>query len=167
MLKLEKKAFGWQYYGTTTEDEQGFEVSETSTGVRGTTTHKYIDWLEFRRQRPYSNNPLFVIAEALSKVWSFIRRLVLGIGGPLFVFVLVATLFDKLACGGSIGLSETGVELIKYTLILYAAVLILPTAIFCGLGVLVRKVLKVDEKLKRSLREDGYDDDISNCDYAD
>lgn len=166
LLKLEKKAFGWQYYGTSTEDEVGYEISETSSGVRGQTTHKYIDWLEFRRQSPYSNNPLFVIAEALSKVWSFLRRIILGIGGPLFLFFLVITLLDRFACNGSIGISQEGFEIIKYTLILYAACIVLPTAIFCGIGVLIRKIFKVDERLKESLRNDGYDDDLTDCTLA-
>ena len=33
----------------------------------------------------------------------------------------------------------------------------------CGL---VRKIFKVDEKLKESLRNDGYDDDLTDCSIA-
>ena len=82
------------------------------------------------------------------------------------MFFLVITLLDRFACNGSIGISQEGFEIIKYTLILYAACIVLPTAIFCGIGVLIRKIFKVDERLKESLRNDGYDDDLTDCTMA-
>lgn len=158
LLRLEKKAFGWVYYGTETEDEQSVEVTSTSAYIK----HKYIDWLEFRRITPFSNNIFFNLTEGLSRLWSFIRRIVLGIGGPIFIFILVACGIGY-ACGEQ-SLVSTGMEVVKMFAIIYAAAIFLPTLLFIGLGYLWRTVFKIDQKLSMSLEDNGYDGDITNCD---
>ncbi len=163
LLRLEKRAFGWHYYGSDVTDEVGYTVTETSSGFKGETTHSYIDWLEFRRQNPYSSNLLFVIAEFFSKIWSFMRRLALVIGTPLTVIALVVGLLDKFACDSSWGIGEPSLELFKMGMIFYFAGLVLPTFIFSLTGFLLRKIFRIDEKVRASLRYDGYDDDLNDC----
>lgn len=145
LLKLEKKAFGWHYYGSDVAD------------------HSYIDWLEFRRQNPYSNNVLFVITEFLSKIWSFLRRLALVICTPTVILSLVVTLLDKVVFGGSIGISDPAFKFFKLNIIGYLVGLVLPTLILSLAGFWLRKIFQIDEKASASLRNDGYDDDLSDC----
>lgn len=158
LLRLEKKAFGWVYYGTETEDHQSLEVSSTRAWI----SHTYVDWLEFRRCTPFSKNILFMLTEILSKIWSFIRRIVLAIGGPLFILFIVALLIG-LGCGES-DLVSTGWDVIKMIALIYALGIALPSLLFVGLGFLWRAVFKIDKKLSQDLADNGYDDDIFNCD---
>lgn len=165
LLKLERSAFGWHYYGTETEDQVGYEVTVNSDATRATghETHKYVDWLEFRRLRPFSGNPLFVISELLSRLWSMLRRIVLGIGVPLALILFAIILLDKFACNAE-SFGEDGLKYIGYVLLGYLIVFVVPTLIFAGLGFLWRKVFRIDERLQEDLRLNGYDDDLSDLD---
>lgn len=160
LLKLEKKAFGWNYYGLETEDNPYLDKQDLS--VR----HKYVDWLEFRRITPYSSNPLFVLLEFLSNLWGTIRKIVVSIGGPLLIILLVLSLIMMGACDDT-QTAQLGLEVCKYFVIIYAAGILLPSVIFMLAGLLTRKLFRIDEKLKQSLRDNGYKDDLEDCDTDD
>ena len=48
--------------------------------------------------------------------------------------------------------------------LIYALGIALPSLLFVGLGFLWRAVFKIDKKLSQDLADNGYDDDIFNCD---
>lgn len=48
-------------------------------------------------------------------------------------------------------------------MIFYFAGLVLPTFIFSLTGFLLRKIFRIDEKVRANLRYDGYDDDLNDC----
>lgn len=162
ILKLEKKAFGWHYWGNETEDDPSIDPT-SSGGWR--VNHHLVDWLEFRRQSPYSGNFLFCLTEILSNIWSFIRRLVTLIAIPALIFVLVLSLVMQYGCN-DVNTAATGFEVLKYLAIVYGAGILAPSFIFIGFGFLWRAVFRLDEKLRAQLRADGYDDDLSNCKFA-
>ncbi len=150
LLKLEKKAFGWNFWSTENEHEYGYEIS--SDGRSGHTTHKIIQWLEFRRQSPYSHNFLFRLSEALDSVFSFFRRIFISIGIPLLVLALILGTVCQVGC------NETDMANIFFNVAMWLAIAygisIAGTLIFSGLGVLWRKVFKIDEKLKEIYGDD-------------
>lgn len=154
LLKFEKTAFGWHFWSTENEHEYGYEIS--SDGRSGHTTHKIIQWLEFRRPAPYSGNFLFKLTEALDKIFSFIRRIFISIGIPLLIISLILGLVCQYGCQatdmGNILFSVT-----KWLAIGYAAS-IGGTMLFSGLGILWRKVFRIDEKLKEI-----YGDDLESA----
>lgn len=150
LLKLEKKAFGWHFWSTENEHEYGYQIS--SDGTSGHTTHKIIQWLEFRRQAPYSHNLLFNLTELLDKVFSFFRRLFISVGIPLLVIALILGVVCTYSCDAA-ELGNLGFNVAMWTAIAYA-ISIGGTLLFCGLGVLWRKVFRIDEKLKEIYGED-------------
>lgn len=150
LLKLEKKAFGWHFWSTENEHEYGYEIS--SDGRSGHTTHKIIQWLEFRRQSPYSKNFLFNFTELLDKTFSFVRRIFISIGMPILVIALILGLVCTYGCDAA-DMGNLGFTVAKYLAIVYA-ISIGGTLIFSGLGIMWRKVFKIDEKLKEIYGED-------------
>lgn len=148
LLKLEKKAFGWHYWGSQTEDEVGFEVNEHG----GRVTHKYIQWLEFRRPSPYSHNFLFGLTEVLDKIFSFFRRILISIGVPILVIALIIGIVCSVGCNEA-DMASIGFTVAEALAIAYACC-IGGTLIFCGLGILWRKVFRIDEKLKQIYGDD-------------
>lgn len=164
LLRLERAAFGWNYYGTVTEDRVGYEVTVSSSGnrVSGNETHKYIDWVEFRRVSPFSYNPLFVLTELISRIWSVIRRIATVIALPLLILLTVITIVHSFA-SESQGFVEDGLFVSFMLLLIYVCTIILPTLIIAGLGVLWRRLFRIDERLQENLRLNDYDDDLSDC----
>lgn len=150
LMKLEKKAFGWHFWATENEHEYGYEIS--ADGRSGHTTHKIIQWLEFRRQSPYSHNFLFNLTEWLDKVFSFFRRLFISIGIPILVVALILGIICQVSCSDT-SMGNMFFLIAKYIAIAYA-VSIGGTLLFAGLGLLWRKVFKIDEKLKEIYGED-------------
>lgn len=148
LLKLEKKAFGWHYWGSQTEDEVGFEVNEHG----GRVTHKYIQWLEFRRPSPYTHNFLFGLTEILDKIFSFFRRILISIGVPILVIALIIGIVCSVGCNEA-EMASIGFTVAKALAIAYACC-IGGTLVFCGFGLLWRKVFKIDEKLKQVYGDD-------------
>lgn len=152
LMRLEKRAFGWHYWSLTNEHEYGYEVS--SDGTKGHTTHKIIQWLEFRRPSPYTHNILFVLTELLDKIFSFFRRILISIGLPVFIIaIIVGAVFESGSSGDS---SNIGFSVAIGVAIGYA-VCIFGTFILAGLGLLWRKVFGIDEKLKQIYGEDLED----------
>lgn len=159
LLKLEKKAFGWHFWCTENEHEYGYEIS--ADGRSGHTTHKIIQWLEFRRQSPYSKNFLFGLTETLDKIFSFFRRIFISIGMPILVIALILGLVGTYACDAA-DMGNLGFTVAKWLAIAYA-ISIGGTLLFSGLGIMWRKVFKIDEKLK-----EVYGKDLeAACTFAD
>lgn len=159
LLKLEKKAFGWHYWSLQNEHEYGYQIS--SDGTSGHTTHKIIQWLEFRRQSPYSRNFLFNLTEFFGKIFSFFRRLLISIGLPILIISLIAGIALQAGCN-EVDMANIAFKISESLAIAYAAS-IGGTLIFCGFGLLWRKVFKIDEKLKAIYGEDLE----SACTFAD
>lgn len=158
LLKLEKKAFGWHYWSLQSEHEYGYEIS--MSGRSGHTTHRIIEWLEFRRPAPYTHNFLFILTELLDKIFSFFRRILISIGFPILVITLIAGIVLLAGCHEA-NMSSIMFTLAKVIAIGYACC-IGGTLIFSGLGLLWRKVFKIDEKLKEI-----YGDDLETaCTFA-
>lgn len=162
LLKLEKKAFGWNYYGFETIDDLSLDVGEHNVSIK----HNLVDWLEFRRITPYSSNVLFVIFEMLSNIWSAIRRIIVSIGGPLLIAVLVFSLILLGACNET-ETANLGFEICKYSVIIYATCILLPSLLLMLLGFITRKLFRIEDKLRRSLRANGYSDELEDCDTDD
>ena len=159
LVKQVMKGFGWHYKGDEIEEESQ-DVAETqlhetyaTTVVRTETkTKKY---LEFHRVSPYSKNPLFNLTELLSNIIFFIRNIVRYLVVPLTVLCLLVGIF-----GASAGIrdAETGYYIAAGVVGVYVAGLILPSLILAGFGRLWRKVFDIDEKLRETLRVNGYSD---------
>ena len=150
LLKLEKKAFGWHFWSTHNEHEYGYEIS--SDGTSGHTTHKIIQWMEFRRPEPFTRNFLFKLTEFFSKIFSFIRRIFIPIGLPLLIISLVGGLLCTYAFDFA-GFGELFLNIAKWMAIGFA-ISIAGTLLFAGLGFLWRKVFRIDEKLKELRGDD-------------
>ena len=159
LLKLEKKAFGWHFWGTENEHEYGYAIS--SDGTSGHTTHKVIQWLEFRRQTPYTYNFFFKINELLDNIFSFFRRIFITIGIPALVVTLLLGLVCSYACDAA-DLGNVFLQVAKWLAIAYA-ISVGGTLVFSGLALLWRKVFKIDDKLRAV-----YGDDLEKaCIFAD
>lgn len=150
LLKLEKKAFGWHFWSTQNEHEYGYEIS--ADGTHGHTTHKIIQWLEFRRPSPYSHNFLFGLTEVLDKIFSFFRRILISIGSPILVIALIVGIVCSVGCNEA-EMASIGFTVAEALAIAYACC-IAGTLIFCGFGILWRKVFRIDEKLKQIYGDD-------------
>lgn len=161
LLKLEKRAFGWHFWSSETEDQVGFEVNEHG----GRVTHKYIQWLEFRRKANYSGNFLFNLTEVLSKIFSFLRRLLVSFIIHAIVVTLILGITMTYGCNDARG-GATTFELAKWLAVAYAAGLLAPSLLFAGLGFLWRKLFKVDQKLQAKLRDAGYSDDLTDLQFV-
>ena len=153
LLKLEKRAFGWHFWSSQNEHEYGYEIRSDGSGH---TTHKIIQWLEFRRPAPYSHNFLFNLTEVFSKIFSFFRRIFISLGFTILILTLVAGLI----CTYALGAAELGEILLTIAMWLGIgyAISIVGTFMFAGFGILWRKVFKIDEKLK-----EVYGDDLAEA----
>lgn len=159
LLKLEKKAFGWHFWSTANEHEYGYEIS--SDGRSGHTTHKIIQWLEFRRPAPYSHNFLFNLTQALSNVFSFFRRIFITIGLPVLIITLILGLVCQYGCDAA-DFGNIFLSVAKWLAVAYA-VSIGGTFMCAGFGLLWRKAFKIDKKL-----QEIYGDDLeSACTFDD
>ena len=78
LTKLQKKAFGWEFSEGYSETEHGIDSNWNHTE---TTTHYYV----FKRFSPYTGNILFNLAEMISNLICFLRRIV----GLLFIPAVV------------------------------------------------------------------------------
>lgn len=154
LMKLEKKAFGWHFWSSATEDQVGFEIN--SDGTNGHVTHKYIQWLEFRRQAPYSGNILFNLTETLSRIFSFFRRLLISLGMTVLIICLVIGLVFQFGFD-SADTAAPLFDVAKWLAIAYAIAAGI-TFVFAALALLWRKMFKIDDKLKAI-----YGDDLSDC----
>ncbi|MBD5131632.1 MAG: hypothetical protein HDT28_03450 [Clostridiales bacterium] len=151
LLRLQKKAFGWVYYGTETEDNPYIDANSSG---KVELKHKYVDWLEFRRKSPFTGNFLFKLTEVLCNIISFFRRLFCSFIIPAIVICLILAAVLEM---------DQLYNVATYVAIAYFGGLFAPTLILSLLGVLWRKVFKIDKRLKASLLADGYSDDLTDC----
>ena len=147
ILRFEKKCFGWSYEGSETVDEEEGNVditSDSSGNVHVRERHKFVDILEFTRREHYTKNFLFNLTEALSKLISFIRRLAMSLVPVAIVGLIIG--FVLMGIGGD----ELSGVLFKVVggFAIAVASLVAASFVFGGLGVLWRKVFKIDAQHK-------------------
>lgn len=149
LLRLEKKCFGWEYEGQETVDEEEGNVditSDSSGNVHLRQRHKFVDRLEFRRRGHYTKNFLFNLTEGLSRFVSIFRRIAISLIPVAIVGLIVGLILNGL--NGESADSELANSLftmVKIFAIILAS-LVGASLIFAGLGVLWRKVFKIDEQ---------------------
>ena len=161
LVKLIMKGFGWYYQGDEIEEEaqdiaetQFYETHATTTVRTETKRRKY---LEFHRVSPYTKNPLFNLTELLSNIIFFIRNIVRYIVVPLTVICLLVGILGPTA---GIRDANTGYYVAAGVVGVYIVGLILPSLILAGFGRLWRKVFDIDDKLRETLRANGYTDSL-------
>ncbi len=140
IIKFEKRCFGWHYVGHTVDDDVSYQVTDSGKVKKN---HKIIKYAYFARPKVWKNNFLFGLTETLSKILSFVRRVLLNmivIGVILFI-VGIATQNKGLALGVGLayGISIAG------------------SFAFAGLGLLWKKVFKLEEKTDEILDANGFD----------
>ena len=160
LVKLERKAFGWVFYGTEVDDDVSLETTVSGNTATTREKHNYTTWLYFRRTAPYSSNILFNLLEMLNRVLSWFRRIAAYLVIPACLILGGLGLF----MGGD------GTELLNavgYIAGAYVGGFVGGALLTAGLGFLVRKIFNVDENLRKELRMNGYDDDLEDLDFAD
>lgn len=160
LLKLEKKAFGWNFVSSWTEKDT--EHYYDSNGKPSTRTN-YTEKFEFRRKSPYSHNFFFCLTEFFSNIFSFIRRIIAMIIVPLLVLGLILGLVTLIACQGADGLSQQTFIITGSIAVAYVGLMVIPSLLLAGLGFLWRKIFRIDEKLMNALAERGLDPDLTHC----
>ena len=140
---VQKKAFGWQYTESYTETTHGVDENWKPT-------EKSKHYKVFLRHSPYTNNLLFKLAEALSNLIIFLRKII----GFLFIPGLIVTFICVFMDVGSetigaIGGAVIGAPILFILLGLAAALV----------GTLLRKCFKIEEKLEEEMIANGYDPD--------
>lgn len=146
---LEKKAFGWYYWSMETVDDPSLKINDDG---RLDPIHHYFKRVEFRRPSPYSNNLLFNLTELLDKIFSSIRRILISIGLPIFVIAIILGIVGTSACNDA-SLSDMSFSVAEAIAISYICCIV-GTLILSGLGIMWRRVFKIDEKLKAVLGDD-------------
>ncbi len=149
LLKLEQRAFGWHFWSTANEHEYGVEVNSDGSAR---TTHKIIQWLEFRRVSPYTHNFLFKMTEFFSKIFSFFRRIFFSFGFPLLIIAVIGGVLGTYAFEMP-DVGDIFFTVAKWLAIAYA-ISVGGTFLFAGLGLLWRKAFKIDAKLKKIYGDD-------------
>lgn len=140
IIKFEKRCFGWHYVGHTVDDDVSYQVTDDGKVKKN---HKIIKYAYFARPKVWKTNFLFGLTETISKILSFIRRILINaiiIGLALFIIGL---------CIGNTGLA-LGVGL-AYGISIFGSLG------FAGLGVLWKKVFKLEEKTDEILDANGFD----------
>lgn len=140
IIKFEKRCFGWHYRGHTVDDDVSYEVTDSGKVKKN---HKITKYAYFVRPKVWENNFLFGLTETISKIFSFVRRVLINaivIGIILFI-VGIMTENSGLALGVGLayGISIAG------------------SFIFAGLGALWKKVFKLEEKTDEILVANGFD----------
>lgn len=123
-------------------------------------SHKIIDWIEFRRVEPYGHNILFKLAELFSKIFSSIRRLILVIFYPIIIIIVFGIIIGLILKEHM--LLDNGLSLLKTLAFVYFGGLVGPTVFFAVIGLIIRKIFRVDEKLMDELDANGYSSDLKD-----
>ncbi len=134
IIKFEKRCFGWHYVGHTVDDDVSYEVTDSGKVKKN---HKIIKYAYFNRPRVWKNNFLFGLTETLSNIFSFCRRLMIN----LIIVGIALAVIPSTRIG---------------TLITYGVVFV-GSFLFAGLGLLWKKLFKLEEKTDEILTESGYD----------
>ncbi|MDE7330020.1 MAG: hypothetical protein K2N30_02830 [Clostridia bacterium] len=145
---LEMRAFGWQCKGDKTDwyDEYFIDI-DWDTG-RGSVSQKFKSYTRFVRVKPYSGNVLFNMVEFLMKIQSWIRRkLIILFWAIDFLLFAIGALF----LFGNGEFNEYLALGIYVFLFVYA-----PSLVYAVLGFLIRKIFRLESKLKDALEYNGY-----------
>lgn len=161
LLKIERKAFGWNFEESRTE-EDGLDID----WERGKVRQKYCTVLEFRRKAPYSHNFFFCLTEFFSRILSFIRRFIALFIVPLIIIGLILGVVTMVACENAAETSQMLFTTTGAVAAAYVGALVIPSLILAGIGFMWRKIFKIDERLIESLRMHGYNIDLSDCTFA-
>ena len=168
LVKLEKKAFGWEYIGSHSERTEWDEQVENTSGewvgdvyVRTTERHterrsKITTYKDFSRITPYSFNIIFHIFEFLSGIISFVRRFVMYLVDLALVLFAILGAIAVFGGGEDIG---TFVEGIGAFLLLYVICIVVPSLLIALFAWLMRKLFKIDEHVEQQLIDNGYTPD--------
>lgn len=142
ILKLEKKCFGWHCEGREKEVvDDGYTATDHGSYVSVKHNTKLIKYIYFSRPCDYKKNILFSLLEFISNILSRIRVWAINL---IVIAIIVAAIFYS-----------TSPQVTQGIAIIYAA-LILGSIVVALLGLLVRKVFKLDEKTDQYYAENGY-----------
>ena len=146
--KLEMKAFGWHYQGEKIEyyDKYKGTIDYEAKEIRieQESDLKYT----FLRVKPYTGNILFNLLEVFMNVHSWIRRKLIYL---LWFLTAAALVFGAIETVQNGALSEA-----LYYALLIIAIVYAPTIFYSLLAVIYRFVFRIDARLKKSLRKNGY-----------
>lgn len=143
IIKFEKRCFGWHYIGHTVDEDVSYDVVSTNYGAKVRKNTKIIKYAYFNRPKVWKKNFLFGLTEFIANFLSFFRRILIGL---LPIQVIIALI---LAFTGSV----TGAVVIG----LVNVALIAAGFAFAGLGLLWKKVFKLEEKTDEVLTANGFD----------
>ena len=173
LVRIEKKAFGWIEIGKhsetkdyTTEETEDVPVYDSDSGqvIEGVTAKrkytkhhsKVVKYCDFGRVSPYSYNVVFHAFEFLSKIFSFIRRIVMTIVDRIILFVLGLFIIAGLLNGFGEVLDSDAVESVEGLVLLYAGLVVAPSLLIAAVGFGLRSLFGIEKNLKISLEENGY-----------
>ena len=143
ITKLEMRAFGWRYRGCKTTYFDSYTINIDWDRETATATQDRRHDNVFKRITPYSFNPIFKFAELLMAIQSWIRRKLIVLFFGLTILALI------------IGVISGDFEVIGLAAAV-AAFVYLPSLFLAGVGFALRKILRIDEKLAKSLERNGY-----------
>ena len=142
IVNFEKKAFGWR--------ELGSETGEELTGVdtdTGRIKSRAIKVRYYSRPQPYTHNFLFMLCETLSKILSFIRRIAIALL-PLVLIALIVFM--------SLGEGDFAQNFTVGAAVFYLAA-IAGSLLLALLGKILKKALRIEEKLEEDMSDAGYE----------
>ncbi|MBQ8689475.1 MAG: hypothetical protein IJ515_03840 [Clostridia bacterium] len=148
ITKLERRAFGWVDKGMETDYYDEYDVTIDVDRQEATVKQKFTIYNVFRRIEPYSSNLLFKLVELLMSIQSWIRRKLIFLLFGITALALVIGIFQLLGTG------EIGEYML--TAIMLLAITYVPSLVYALIGYMLRKVLRLDDKLKDSLEKNGY-----------
>ena len=143
LTKLQKKAFGWEFSEGYSETEHGIDSNWNHTE---TTTHYYV----FKRFSPYTGNILFNLAEMISNLICFLRRIVGLLFIPAVVVLFILAFF---------GMDPSTLGTIGAYVVMAPFVAIIFGLLAAIVGSLMKKIFRIEEKLQDDMEEKGYDYD--------
>lgn len=176
LVRIEKRAFGWVEVGKhsetheyTTQETEDVPVYDADSGdkIEGVTAKreytkrhsKLVKYCDFGRVSPYSYNLIFHIFEFLSKIFSFIRRIVMSIFDRILVFLIGLFIIAGLLNGFQEVLDSSVMETAQGILILYLACVVAPSLLIAAVGFGLRSLFGIEKNVKASLEENGYNPD--------
>jgi len=145
IIKFEKRCFGWHYVGHTVDEEVSYSADTNyDTGHTRINKHvKIIKYAYFNRPKVWQGGFLFGLVEFLANLVSFFRRIALSL------IIIVAIITGIVAASGE--------EAIIGVVIGIYAGLIVGSFLLAGLGALLKKTMKIEEKTDEILTENGFD----------
>ena len=165
LVRLERRAFGWDFRGSHTEKSQ-YETTERkhdTVDIDGTSHDvsynqrviktKITQYYDFVRVSPYSFNFFFGLLGIISGVFSTIRRWVMYLVDILLALLLGLSILTLILGSSEIGSIIT--DVIFPLLLAYGIFIVLPSLLLAGLALLLRKVFDVDRKLQADLIMNG------------